>query len=158
AGIVIQFISPEMRFDEESIQGPLMHVLIALLASAYQESKDKSDYARSVWKRRRLLARADRKLMFNRLPAWLTLKNDRVVAVPERAAAVRRIFELSGSGYGHTRIVAALLAEGVPAFGERKVNEGRSRSQFSGTWSKAYVAKILRDRSALGECQPRGPG
>jgi DNA invertase Pin-like site-specific DNA recombinase len=158
AGIVIQFISPEMRFDGESINGPMMHVLIALLASAYQESKDKSAYAKSVWKRRRSLARADKEPMFNRLPAWLMLRKGTAVVIPERAAAVRRIFDLAAGGYGQTRIVAALLAEGVPAFGERKVNEGRTRSQFSGTWSKAYVAKILRDRSALGECQPRGPG
>lgn len=155
-GIVLQFISPEMRFDAESINGPMLHVLIALLASAYQESKDKSDYATSVWKRRRSLARADKKLMFNRIPAWLALKHGKPVLIPERAAAVRRIFELAGAGYGQARIVAALIAEKVPAFGERKVNEGRTRSQFSGTWSKAYVAKILRDRSAVGEMQPRG--
>src|SRR5262249_29437320 len=70
----------------------------------------------------------------------------------------QRIFELAGSGYGNTRIVAALIAEGASAFGERKVNEGRTRSQFSGVWTKAYVAKILRDRRAVGECQPCGSG
>jgi hypothetical protein len=136
----------------------MLHVLIALLASAYQESKDKSDYAKSVWKRRRSLARSDNKPMFNRLPAWLTLKDGKVVVIPERAAAVQRIFDLAGSGYGNTRIVAALIAEGRPAFGERKVNVGRTRSQFSGVWTKAYIAKILRDRSAVGECQPCGAG
>jgi DNA invertase Pin-like site-specific DNA recombinase len=158
AGIAIQFISPEMRFDKESIDGPLLHVLIALLSSAYQESKDKSDYAKSVWKKRRSLAHAERKVMFNRLPAWIENTNGTLRLIPERAAAVKRIFELAASGYGQTRIVAALIAEGVPAFGERRVNEGRTRSQFSGVWSKAYVFKILRDRSAVGECQPCGPG
>jgi DNA invertase Pin-like site-specific DNA recombinase len=158
AGIAIQFISPEMNFDGESINGPMLHVLIALLASAYQESKDKSDYAKSVWRQRRLSARTGKKPMFNRLPAWLAMKNGKILVVPERAAVVRRIFDLAAAGYGHTRIVAALIAEGVPAFGERKVSEERTRSQFSGVWTKAYVARILRDRRAVGECQPCGAG
>jgi DNA invertase Pin-like site-specific DNA recombinase len=158
AGIGIQFISPEMYFDMESIEGPMLHVLIALLTSAYQESKDKSEYALRVWERRRSLARSEKKPMFNKLPAWLTLKDGKVVVVPDRAAAVKRIFKLAGSGYGNTRIVKALVAEKVPAFGEVVVKEGNTRSQFSGVWTKSYIAKILRDRSALGEFQPCGVG
>src|SRR5262249_13615079 len=139
---------------------PLMHVLIALLASAYQESKDKSDYATSVWKKRRLAAGADKKPKFDRLPAWVAPKNGKVRGLPGAAAAGQGSFELAAAGYGQTRIVAALTAEGVPAFGERKVNHdaGRQRSQFSGVWTRAYVQKILRSRAAVGEFQPCGKG
>jgi DNA invertase Pin-like site-specific DNA recombinase len=158
AGVVIQFISPEMRFDSESINGPLMHVLIALLASAYQESKDKSDYGFSVWKRRRSLARADKKPMTGRLPAWVELKSGKLILIPERAAAVRRVFELAAVGNGYTRIAQLLTKEGFPPFGRRQIKPGMTRSQFSGVWQRLYVRRILDDRRALGEMQPRTTG
>ena len=49
---------------------------------------------------------------------------------------------------GHFRIVRALLAEKVPAFGRKVVREGRTRSQFSGTWTKPYVA-ARREKPAV---------
>src|SRR5262249_35448551 len=53
------------------------------------------------------------------------------------------------------RIVTTLHREGVRPFGEVVVREGRSRSQFSGKWTRPYVALILNDRRAVGEFQPR---
>jgi hypothetical protein len=67
---------------------------------------------------------------------------------------VRRIFDLALAGYGLTFIVRKFTVEGVPAFGEYRINAGRKRSQFSGAWNRAYVANILKDRRALGEFQP----
>src|SRR5262249_45832371 len=63
--------------------------------------------------------------------------------------------ELSIAGYGLAFIVARFTKDGVPAFGEQKVNDGRKRSQFSGHWNRTYIASILGDRRALGEFQPR---
>jgi hypothetical protein len=83
------------------------------------------------------------------LPFWLEEQGGKVVLIPERAAAVRRIFELSAAGYGEVLICQRLNTpkekggEGVPAFGP------------SGRWNKAYVSRILRDRRAVGEYQPR---
>src|SRR5262249_33528706 len=42
----------------------------------------------------------------------------------------------------------------IPAFGESVVRAGRTRSQFSGFWSKPYVALLLKDRRVIGEVQP----
>ncbi len=75
--------------------------------------------------------------------------------IPERAAVVKRIFRLSAEGKGHTSITGILTREGVKPFGERRVNAGRSRSQFCGKWSRPYVRNILQDRRAVGEYQPR---
>jgi hypothetical protein len=78
-----------------------------------------------------------------RLPAWVTVRDGKLVLIPERAEAVRLIFRLAADGYGTPRILARLNRDGVAAFGG------------SGKWTRGYVGKILRDRRALGEYQPR---
>src|SRR5207249_31294 len=58
-------------------------------------------------------------------------------------------------------IVKKLIAEGVPAFGDREEDEdGHHRAAKGhrygcGEWRTAYVRSILSDRRALGEYQPR---
>src|SRR6185437_10812040 len=74
--------------------------------------------------------------------------------IPERAAVVRRIHQMAANGYGLVRIVSTLDKEKVPAFGELDIKPGRKRSQFSGRWTKPYVALLLRDRRVIGELQP----
>jgi hypothetical protein len=40
----------------------------------------------------------------------------KLVLVPGRADVVRRIFAMSADGWGHSKIVKRLTAEGVPGF------------------------------------------
>src|SRR5262249_51530013 len=94
-------------------------------------------------------------LVTSRLPAWLEVRDGKIVLIPDRAAVVRRIFGMAGGGYGLASIVKRLTAEKVPVFGECVVRPGMKRSACSGVWVRAYVAKILKDRRALGEFQPR---
>jgi DNA invertase Pin-like site-specific DNA recombinase len=129
--------------------------LAVFIQLAHQESKQKADRVAASWERRRQRARDEGTLVGSRLPAWVEVVGGKPRLIPERAAAVRRIYELAADGLGHTRIVRALQAEKVPAFGERVVREGRQRSQFSGRWSRSYVVLLLRDRRVLGEYQPQ---
>lgn len=132
--------------------------LAVFIQLAYQESKQKAERVAASWQTRRKKAREEGRLMGNRPPAWLEVVNGQARVIPERAVAVRRIFELAAAGQGHTRIVSALQREKVPAFGRVVVNKGRIRSQFSGKWGKPYVALILNDRRVLGELQPLKDG
>jgi len=93
-------------------------------------------------------------MMGCRLPAWLELADGKPKIIPDRAITIRRIFALAADGLGHTRIIRTLEKENVAPFGERVVNEGRGRSQFSGRWTKPYVALLLRDRRVTGDMQP----
>jgi DNA invertase Pin-like site-specific DNA recombinase len=117
-------------------------VLSTFIMLAYQESKQKAERVAASWESRRKRAREDGGVMAGRLPAWVEVVNGEARLIPERAAAVRRIFRLAGDGYGFSRIVRALRAEGVPAFGP------------SGEWSRGYVRLLLNDRRAFGEHQP----
>jgi DNA invertase Pin-like site-specific DNA recombinase len=130
-------------------------VLSTFIMLAYQESKQKGERIAASYQSRRERARAGKpmpprktdgrvsRLITDRLPYWLEAVNGEPRGVPERVAAVQRIFELAAEGLGRARIVAALIAEGVPSFGKGK------------TWTRSYVNKILNDRRVLGEYQPR---
>jgi DNA invertase Pin-like site-specific DNA recombinase len=142
-------------FTEADLGGPKWYTLQAFIPLAYQESRQKSERVAASWQRERERMRREGATVARRLPAWLERTGDAVRLVPERAAAVRRIFEMAAAGYGHTRVVGTLVREGVRPFGEMVVREGRGRSQFAGRWTKPYIALILKDRRAVGEFQPR---
>jgi DNA invertase Pin-like site-specific DNA recombinase len=141
-------------FSEDDFGTHKWTTLAVFIQLAHQESKQKAERVAASWERRRQRAREDGTLIGTYLPAWVEKVDDGLRLIPERAAAVRRIFQLAAEGLGHTKIVAQLLAEKVKPFGEKVVSEGRTRSQFSGTWTKPYVALLLRDRRVLGEFQP----
>src|SRR5262249_23143506 len=121
------------------------------------ESAAKSMRNSAAWARKRQAARDKGEMMTARAPAWIDERDGQLCLVPERAAVVKRLYHLSAAGYGCVLIVGRLIEEGVPPFGDVKVNKGRSRSQFSGEWSRSYVAQVLQDRRAVGELQPRKP-
>jgi DNA invertase Pin-like site-specific DNA recombinase len=154
SGIRIVQLSPsELVYDEKSDEMGLMLAIVEL-SRGHRESKRKSDLITSVWNRRKQQARESKQPYIGHLPAWVESRDGKLRLIPERAAVVKRIFRLATGGYGLTSIVKKLTKEKVPAFGEVLVREGRKRSQFSGRWSRAYIAKIIRDRRAMGEFQP----
>jgi DNA invertase Pin-like site-specific DNA recombinase len=145
-------------FSEDDFGTHKWTTLAVFVQLAYQESKQKAERIAASWATRRNKAREDGRPLGCRLPAWLEYVNGTPRLIPERAAAVKRIFRLAADGLGHARIVAALDRDKVPAFGEPVVREGRSRPQFSGRWTRPYVALILNDRRAVGEFQPLAGG
>jgi DNA invertase Pin-like site-specific DNA recombinase len=130
-------------------------VLSTFIMLAYQESKQKAERVSASYETRRKLAREGKlmlprkadgrtsKLVTDRLPYWLETFGDGCRPIPERAAAVKRIFALAAQGQGRSRIVATLIAEKRLSFGKGK------------TWTRSYVGRILTDRRVLGEYQPR---
>src|SRR5262249_10403363 len=119
-------------FTPEDLRTHKWIVLSPLLLLAHPERQQKAERGAQSWEMRRQRAREDGGPLGCRLPAWLEPANGAVRLVPERAAAVKRIFALAAAGLGQTRIVKALTQERLPAFGEPVVREGRVRSQFSG--------------------------
>jgi hypothetical protein len=78
-------------------------------------------------------------------PAWLGLTEDRTsfVFLPERAASVRMIYELSIAGLGGYTIAKLLNAKNVPVFGP------------SPKWDQSTIHNMLRNRAIVGEHQPK---
>jgi DNA invertase Pin-like site-specific DNA recombinase len=153
-GVSIGICRLDDIFTEEDFGTHKWTTLAVFIQMAYQESKQKAERVAASWEKRRLRARLENKPMTSCGPAWVEYVNGKFQLIPERAAVVKRIFQLAATGYGQTRIVKMLTRDKVPAFGERRVRDGRKRSQFSGNWTGPYINLILNDRRALGEHRP----
>jgi DNA invertase Pin-like site-specific DNA recombinase len=129
--------------------------LAVFVQLAYQESKQKSDRVAAAWSRRREQARTDGRALPCQPPAWVEFRSDKPQLIPERAAALKRIFQLAAAGYGLIRIIRQLDAENVPPFTADRSRPGRAVSLLAGRWATSTVHMLLNDRRALGEYQPR---
>jgi DNA invertase Pin-like site-specific DNA recombinase len=160
AGVNIVQLKPETVFrHEKSDMFDIMRAVMEL-SRGHGESERKSELNGDSWRNKITMARESKgkkqpprkkdgrvtETITDCLPAWVEVRAGKKVLIPERAAVVRRIFHLAATGYGIGAVVTRLTEDKVPAWGR------------SGVWVRAYVAKILKDRRALGEYQPRGKG
>jgi DNA invertase Pin-like site-specific DNA recombinase len=146
AGVNIVQLKPETIFRHE--KSDMVDIIRALieLSRGHSESAMKSHRCGRAWAQKKKRAREKGEVMTPRIPAWVEEKDGSLVLIPDRAAVVKRIYHLAAAGYGHGLIVRTLTREKVPGFGP------------SGKWIRSYISKILTDRRALGECQPKGLG
>jgi DNA invertase Pin-like site-specific DNA recombinase len=156
AGVNVVQLSPyEMMLTEKSNGWELMRAVMEL-SRGHGESKIKSERVGSAWAEKKACARRgdpqpvrrqDRvngmKVLTHKLPAWVEERGGRLHLIGDRAAVIKRIFQLAAAGYGQKLTAARLAAENVPVIGRAP------------HWNGSYVGTILRDRRALGEFQPR---
>jgi DNA invertase Pin-like site-specific DNA recombinase len=144
AGVLIQTREPERLYTAETLKSiaGIMEPLV-YMERANNESRTKSMRLRSFWKERRQQMRKGEALNHYVVPAWIAkTKNGRFILKTEAAKAIRKIFQLAGEGWGLVSITHKLNGDKTPVIGR------------SGKWARSYVAKILSDRSVLGEYQP----
>jgi DNA invertase Pin-like site-specific DNA recombinase len=142
AGICIGICRLDDIFTEEDFGTHKWTTLAVFVQLAYQESKQKSERVGASWESRRRRARENGEFMAGSLPSWLQLVNGVIVPIPEHVAAVGRVFELSGGGFGIARIIRTLIEEGVKPIGR------------ADRWSHSYITLLLNDRRVLGALQP----
>lgn len=143
AGVrVVQLVPSEQTFDDRS---EAMQIMMAVmeLSRGNSESRMKSERIGRAWSALKAEARASKKPITSTLPAWLQMRNGKIVTRPERAAVVRRVFKAVAAGTGLVELAKALTAEKVPTFG---------RSDW---WNPSSVHKIVHSRAAVGEYQPK---
>jgi DNA invertase Pin-like site-specific DNA recombinase len=155
AGVNIVQLKPETIFRHEKLDMFDIMRAVMELSRGHGESARKSERVGAAWAEKKARARRGEgqkatkrmkegdQFITRRLPFWVEERGGKLRLVPERAAAVRRIFELARSGYGSAGMVKKLTEEGMAPFGE------------SDHWTRTYVSIILKDRRALGEFQPR---
>jgi hypothetical protein len=140
------------RIDTAALLTNQMTVLGLIFEAfrGYSESQTKSDRVGEAWARKR-----DRGApMTARCPAWLTVPRgvtsyrspvnpqSQYEVLEDRAAVVRRIFDLTEQGFGKATIARMLNIEGVPVF-----------AQGNG-WHASYIQKIIQNPAVIGEYQP----
>lgn len=138
---VVQLLPAEQVFDEKVEP---MHLMMAImeLSRGHSESRMKSERVGDAWREKKRLAVEGRVPMTRTVPAWLELRDGKVVKRPRAADTVRMIYRLA--------------AEGVPLQGiVRKLNREKVEPIGTGPhWSASYVSKLLKSRAAVGEFQP----
>jgi DNA invertase Pin-like site-specific DNA recombinase len=154
AGVrVVQLKPSELILTEKSNGFDIMRAVMEL-SRGHGESAIKSERIGGAWREKKRRARNGEtqratnrmgegcRFLTRQLPAWIEDKGGKLHLIPEKAAAVKRIFALAGAGYGHVLIIKKLALEGVAPFG-------------NAPWSRGYISRILNDRRAVGEFQPR---
>jgi DNA invertase Pin-like site-specific DNA recombinase len=154
-GINIVTTTPERVFRHDSNDMTDIIIAVVELSRGHSESAIKSERVGAAWAEKKALARQGKPqpakgdrvnnmmLLTHRLPAWIRERNGRLELIPEKAALVRRIFQLAAHGYGSRLIAQTFSREGVPALGP------------CGHWNASYLRTILADRRVLGVHQPR---
>jgi DNA invertase Pin-like site-specific DNA recombinase len=149
AGVNIVQLKPETVFRHDKTD--MLDVMRAIieLSRAHSESVIKSDRVGKAWAKKKQQARAGAALISRRVPAWLRVEvgkdgSERLVLIPDRAARVRRLFEMCNSGHG-----LALIIKELSRHKKTALSWDRGRP-----WTKAYLRKILRGRAVRGDYQP----
>jgi DNA invertase Pin-like site-specific DNA recombinase len=145
AGVVVVTLADERLYDREKINdGNFTDLIISLtiLSRANEESRMKSSRVSAAWAAKRSRAHEEKLSMVG--PSWLKLSADRKAfdPVPDRAAVVRRIFELAAQGIGQNGIARTFNAEKVPTL------RGGKR------WHVSTIRQILDSRTVIGEFVP----
>lgn len=117
------------------------------MSRAHSESSVKGQRVSDAWQQKQALARSEGVPLGAACPQWLSFDGGAYKVIEDRVSVVRRVFDLTVQGYGQRAIVKMFNSEGVPVFGSENRNK-------SGLWGSSSVAKILGNRSVLGEYQP----
>lgn len=137
--ITVVTLRPEVRFDPAKRDSMQLLQAVLSLDNAHRESARKSDLGKIEWAKRFARARESDHHIGKRVSNWLTLGKDGKYYLNDRAATVKRIFELCLQGLGSTAISQTLNAEAHATF-----NKGKR-------WGTTAVLTILQNRAAIGE-------
>ncbi len=145
-GITVVTLADGKRYTEEALNDDPMAMMWALMVAmrANEESEIKAKRVGAAWSNKRDRARREGKPMTERCPGWLRLREDRsgYDLIPDRADVVRQIFGWTLEGRGQHWIAAELNRQRIEVFGRGE------------RWHRSYIAKMLHDRSTIGEYQP----
>lgn len=146
AGITLVTLGDGRVYSEDSLNANPTEFLISLIVMmrGNDESATKARRVKAAWANKRKQVLESGKLFTKLVPAWVRVTANGVLeAIPERAAIVRRVYDLYLTGMGRQSIAKLLNAEGVPPWG---LGSRRAASH----WHVAYVTKLLDSPAVVG--------
>ncbi|MDW9931993.1 recombinase family protein [Sinorhizobium meliloti] len=143
-GITVVTLNDGREYTHESLRRNPIDLMVAVMMfmRANEESEVKARRLREAWSAKRKAAGV--KPLSALSPGWVRLREDRsgFDAIPERAAIVRRVFDMTLEGIGQHTIATKLNREEVPVFGRGKM------------WQRSYINKMLQDPAVIGNFTP----
>lgn len=115
----------------------------------YQESLKKQERLSRAWEQKQRLAAESKVPKTSTCPSWLEISKDKskYEVVEDKAAIVRRVFEMSANGIGRRKICEILTKEGVPHIYTKT-------KRASGKWHPSYIAKLFNNGAVIGRFVP----
>lgn len=143
-GITLVTLTDGRVYTSESLSDDPMSFMWAFMVAirANEESAMKARRLKAAWGAKR--SRAAERPLTAKAPSWLRLADDRSAfhVIEERAAAVRRVYQLTLDGMGMQRIAETLNEEGVPCLGGAKY------------WQRSTIFKLLESPAVVGTFVP----
>lgn len=140
AGLRIITLADGREYTKDALDMSSLMFSLMVMSRAHEESATKSKRIGASWQAKR--ARMNTEPLTGMVPAWLDVKDGKIVADSAKAQIVRRVFDMALEGHGITAIVKSLNREKT-AIGWRR-----------DYWQRSYVSKILHNRAVIGEFQP----
>lgn len=148
AGITLVTLQDGKVWSRDEMRENPMRLMESLfvMIRANEESATKARRVRAAWETKRKTAQ-DRP-MTAVCPAWLALDKGtgRFVVNEERAAVVRRMFDMAARGVGLHGIAQAFNAEGVPTWGSA-LHPKRKPARL---WSRGLISFVLENPATVG--------
>lgn len=149
AGIDVVTLTDGKRWTVDGLGGIDFLLAILLFMRGAEESATKSKRLRASWVAKRARA-AQGEVQTIAVPAWLKAegsaakdsRNAKLTLIPERAALVRRIFDMFLEGTGKKKIAETFNREQIPTWGAGKF------------WHATYIFKILTSPTVTGQLVP----
>jgi DNA invertase Pin-like site-specific DNA recombinase len=151
-GVDVYTREPERHYVKADLNNLGTRIEVqAYMLRAYSESATKSMRGREYWKGKRAEATEKKKPIHKVLPAWLRLSKDRqqIEVIPEAEKAIKLIYKWAGEGLGLNAITARLNEEGI-----KPIGNNIRRTVLKTSWRRSYVAKLLQEKTVVGEFQP----
>jgi DNA invertase Pin-like site-specific DNA recombinase len=138
AGVSIATLQPSPMVFKHDASGNDIGLLIPIIYFylAHEYSANISRRLKAAWDTKR-----KEKKFSKRCPSWLDATKDGFTP-NDGVKAIKFIFEQAADGFGHRQIL-------------RKLAEKFEPIGTAGAWTNSFVCKVLRDRSVLGELQPK---
>lgn len=149
AGVRVVSLIDGHEWNEKTIEDSTSFLLSVLLFSrAHEESSTKAKRVSEQFQKKRKSGMPV--VSYGHGPGWAIPKEDRSGWQVDAAKAevVYRVFELAATGNGGIAIARMANQEGWPL-------PWRVRKNTSTRWEHTGVSRLLRDRRALGEWQPK---
>ena len=139
-GIEIHLTMADMILSpNEQDDGMKLMYAVAMASRAHDESKTKSKRLIEAFAAKRKAAESGKVWVSKSLPWWLAFEDGQIKALPKRAEVVKRIFELTASGWSSSRISRLLNKEKTPTW--------RPEAK---RWLSCRIRDLIRGEAALG--------
>ena len=145
SGVNIVTLTPEKTYRQERGDTDTFEIMLALveLSRSNSESEMKSERIGKAWKKRKAKATLEKTPLTKTCPQWLRVVGNRYEPIPERVKVVQNLFADYIDGKGIWTLAKELNAANVQCFRGGK------------TWQPSSVARIIANRSVIGEYTPQ---